>query len=127
MGLISRVSSRTYRKNKSSKMSMDNMRNMAERALWIVASAFVVQQYDLLKIHQHEALKQTWFYTAMTCFTLDILIFLFLQGYISLICRANGSDDTIDKQFPVSIPVATFIFVIGVLSLNYSLWGVLSF
>lgn len=108
-------------------MSMENIRGVAEKALWIVASAFVVQQYELTKIHHHEALKHTWFYTACTCFTIDVLIFLFLQGYISLICGAAGSDDTIDKKFPVSIPVATLIFVVGVISLNYSLWGVLGF
>merc|ERR1712226_1834793 len=106
---------------------MDSIKGIAEKALWIVGSAFVVQQYDLLTIHKHESVKHTWFYTACTCFTLDVLIFLFLQGYISLICGSNETEDTVDKKFPVSIPVATLLFVIGVISLNYSLWGVLGF
>merc|ERR1712048_368197 len=123
MGLISRVSSRTYRF--FFKMSMERVRIIAEKAIWIVLSAFVIQRYNLIEVHKHESLKSRWFYTAVACFSFDVLIFLFLQGYLSLVCKANGHDDTIDKRFPVTIPIATFIFVVGAICFNYSLWGVL--
>ena len=104
-------------------MEFKKVRDVLERFLWIGASFWIWRSFDCGNILESQDLKMGPFRIGITCFIICAVIFIGFQGYISYVIK---SEKDIDEHFPIAIPVATFLFLAGGLSMNIALWPVYS-